>query len=103
MKLMMGALNGNWYCAVTGKKGRHRPDWLSEFVHQVGDLDQKATASALTALNRIEEQPESIDWGPVDSDSLPTQVFMSLSNCKQSRRDPISDNGKILLRSMGRL
>ncbi|KAL2192952.1 hypothetical protein P885DRAFT_64422 [Corynascus similis CBS 632.67] len=31
MNLIMDVLNGDWHCGSSSKKGRHRPEWLTEF------------------------------------------------------------------------
>ncbi|KAK3293822.1 uncharacterized protein B0H64DRAFT_173440 [Chaetomium fimeti] len=52
MSLLMDVLNGDWHCGSSSKKGRHRPDWLMEFVRRAGNLGNTAISSTLEALDQ---------------------------------------------------
>ena len=52
MSLLMDVLNGDWHCGSSSKKGRHRPEWLTEFVRPAGNFGNTAISSALKALDQ---------------------------------------------------
>ncbi len=52
MSLLMDVLNGDWHCGSSSKKGRHRPEWLTEFVRRAGNLGNTAISSTLKALDQ---------------------------------------------------
>lgn len=83
VKLFTDVLAGDWHCRQTGKKARHRPDWLTEFVRRVGNVNQKSISSTLEALNHV-DVPIGDDWG--DSTDL-THTFQSIArSCRDYHR-----------------
>lgn len=86
IKLCTDVLTGDWHCAQTSKKARHRPDWLTEFVRRVGNLDQTSVSSILESLNHV-DVPTHHDWGDVILEADMSHTFQSIArSCKNYHR-----------------
>lgn len=84
IKLLMDMLAGDWHCG--GKKGRHRPDWLTEFMHRAGSPDQRPIASVSKSLDQ-DATFRSDDWDSPDPTEK-NRVFQSVAaGCEKHHRD----------------
>lgn len=77
IKLCTDVLAGDWHCGQTGKKARHRPDRLTEFVRRVGNLNQTSVSSILEAMNHV-DVPTHDGWGDLTPSTDMTHTFQSI-------------------------